>query len=227
MIERTTVVWPLDYAARHRNDHFIAEVLSDQLRKVAEGRPLPIYLEPSSRMPATQLSAFACEIAERVAAEINSLLTGRAIGSHRAGLRWTCILDPEERRDNDEPETGLIAHWRRPCELVAPDHLSKDLADHIRHLVKRTAAKFRGYPEARGVLLLDPYGAIRYTGDSWWARVFQNMPTPSEISEIWLATFDWVTDLDEGWIFERVHTFGGEGGGDQRTLSGALPSESQ
>lgn len=205
VIERKTVVWPLDYAARHRNDHFIAEGLSKGLREVAEGRPLSIHLAPAPRMPRTELSEFVREITGSVIANVNAVLAGRTISSCRDGRRWSCLLDPDEREACDEPETGLIVRWTQPDHLVSPDRLPEDLAAHIRELFEGTVEKFRSYPEARGILLLDPYGAIRYTSDWWWSRAFQTVPVPSEITEVWLAAYDWLTDHEQGWIFERVH----------------------
>jgi hypothetical protein len=205
VIERKTVVWSLGYAARHRNDHFIAEALSEQLRGVAEGRPLSIHLEPAPLMPQTELSAFVVEIVDSVTADVSAVLAGRTIGSTKVGRRWSCLLDPHEREACGEPDAGLIVRWTQPDELVSPDRLPADLGAHIRKLFESTVEKFRGYPQARGILLLDPYGAIRYTADWWWSRAFQAVPVPSEVAEVWLATYDWLTDFDQGWIFERVH----------------------
>lgn len=64
---------------------------------------------------------------------------------------------------------------------------------------------FWDYPNARRVLLLDVHGPIRHAGDWWWARAFKTVPVPKEIAEVWLATFDWVTDFEQGWIFEGLH----------------------
>jgi len=211
VIERKTVVWPLDYAARHCNDHFIAEALSEALREVAEGRALSIHLEPAPLMPRADLSAWAREIAGSVNAEIDAVFAGRNIGSRSAGRRWSCLLDPEERQACDEPQTGLIVRWTQPDGLLSPNCLPEDLADHIQKLLESTVEKFRSYPRARGILLLDPYGAIRYTGDWWWSRAFAAVPVPGEITEVWLATYDWLTDFDQGWIFERVHPIGAIG----------------
>jgi len=207
IIERKTVVWPLNYAARHRNDHFIAEALSEELREIAENRPLSIQLEPAPLMSRDDLSAFVREIADSINSALSTVLAGRTIGSGKMGRRWICLLDQEEREASDEPETGLIVRWSQRNELVCPDSLPDDLADHIRRLFDSTVEKFLGYPRARGVLLLDPYGSIRYTGDWWWSRAFKTVPVPREIAEVWLATYDWLTDLDQGWTFERVHPF--------------------
>lgn len=216
VIERKTVVWPSDYAARHRNDHFIAERLFEELGPLAEGHALSIHLHPAARMSRNELIAFAREISDTVRAASNSLFAGRTIGSSKADRRWICFLDPEERPD-DEPATGLIVSWTESAEMLSPDNLPTELAAQIRRLFQDTVEKFRNYPSARGMLLLDPYGAIRYTGSWWWARAFRTVPVPEGIAEVWLAAYDWVTNGEEGWTFERLHHLASyEGAAQQR-----------
>jgi hypothetical protein len=206
VIECKSVIWPSDYAARHRNDHIIAEALSKELGELADALPLSIDLELAPRILHDELLAFAREVSDAVRSSINSLLAGRAIGPRTGGRRWTCFLDPEDRDpDFDDPATGLIVRWTQPG-IVSPDNLPKRLAGEIQRLFHATVAKFRSYPKARGILLLDPYGSIRYTGEWWWARAFKTVPVPEEIAEVWLARFDWVTDFEEGWSFERLHS---------------------
>lgn len=206
VIERKTVAWPVDYAARHRNDHFIAETLSENLSELAECYPLSIDLENALRMSHAELSAFAREISNSVRSDINSVLTGGVTGSSKAGRSWRCFLDPEDRADSGAPSTGLIVRWTVADEWVSPDRLPQGLVNQIQRLFRTTVEKFRNYPRARGILLLDPHGAIRFTGDWWWARAFETVPVPPKIAEVWLATYDWVTDFEQGWIFERLHS---------------------
>jgi len=206
VIECKSVVWPRDYAARHRNDHIIADALTKELRKLADALPLSIDLELAPRMSRDELLAFAREVSDAVRSGINSVLAGRAIGSRKGGRPWTCFLDPEDRDpDFDDPATGLIVRWTQPG-IVSPENLPGKLACEIQRLFHATVAKFCSYPKARGILLLDPYGSIRYTGDWWWARALKTVPVPAEIAEVWLARFDWVTDFEEGWMFERLHS---------------------
>jgi len=205
VIERKTVVWPPDYVARHRNDHLIAEALSEALCDLAHEAPLSVHLNPAPRRPVSELVSFAREVAESIRSSIDAIRKGRTVGSNRPGRRWRCYLDPEDRAMSDEPLTGLMIRWTGPDEFLPPDHLPSRLIDEIRRVLRKTVEKFRGYHGARGILLLDPYGCIQYTDNRWWSRAFQLAPVPSAIAEVWLATYDWLTDLEEGWIFERVH----------------------
>lgn len=206
VIERKSVMWPLDYAARHRNDHHLAELLFDRLGEVAADRPISIDLEPASRMTRLELRAFADEIADAIDSVMNEILDGRTIGSLEPGRSWRCSLDPEERAFSDAPPRGLILRWSQPNDAISPDSLPTELACHIRGLFSATVEKFRGYPLARGILLLDPYGSLRHAGDWWWRRAFETVSVPNEIAQVWLATYDWLTETEQGWIFDRLHT---------------------
>jgi hypothetical protein len=205
VIERKTVVWPPDYAAHHRNDHFIAESLSEKLRDLAHGQPLTIRLDQAPRMRATELSSFANEVAASIRASMTSILEGHVIGSNLNGGKWSCYLDPEERAASDEPTTGLAIRWTYSDETPNAEQLPAKLVDKVRGVFASTVDKFRNYAHARGILLLDPHGTIRYTGEWWWSGVFAVAPVPSSIAEVWLAQYNWVADHEQGWIFERIH----------------------
>jgi hypothetical protein len=82
---------------------------------------------------------------------------------------------------------------------------SHELLGDVLRLFDSGALKFQGYLEARRILLVDQQGELRYMGDLWWARIFERLPPPFEISEIWLGTQDWITEWEQGWIFEKLY----------------------
>jgi hypothetical protein len=205
VIERKTVVWPQDYAVHHQNDHLIADSLSEKLRDLAHGQPLTVHLDQAPRMRRTELSSFAHEVAESIRASMTSILEGNVIGSNLDGGRWSCCLDPEQRAAADEPATGLIIRWTYPDETPNTEQLPAELVDKVRGVFASTVIKFRNYAHARGILLLDPHGSIRYTGEWWWSGVFAVAPVPSSIADVWLAQYNWVTEHEQGWIFERIY----------------------
>ena len=151
--------------------------------------------------------AFAKEIAEAVRGSIQHIRDGYRLGSDVSGRRWSCCLDGEERAVSEgEPSTGLGVRWCSPWSgLLLPDEVPALFREEVQRLLASTVEKFRGYPNARGILLLDPHGSIRYTGDRWLSRVLQVASVPCAIGEVWLAIHDWVPDQDQGWTFERLN----------------------
>ncbi len=204
VVERKTVVWPLDYAARHQNDHRIARVLLEELRDLADQQGMTIRLEPAHKMKRNEVSRFAHEIAASIRRSIQAIRNGQIVSSEKPGLRWSCYFDPY-RAVSDEPLTGLIIRWVLPATDVTPDELPSAFTKHVQKLFASAVKKFRGYSDARRVLLLDPHGDVRYTDGWWWRSVLKTVPVPAMIPEVWLARYDWITDYDQGWEFERIH----------------------
>lgn len=205
VLERKSLVWPLDYAARHRNYHTVAEALSEQFRDFARELPISIHISLADRIPRGELTVLPGRIAQAVIAAGDSLRLGQGTGAAEAHVKWWCHPDPDERIASQEPSTGLIVRWEEPDVIIPSYPLPSPLVGEIQRHMDAVAQKFSSYPSARGILLLDPHGAIRYTDKSWWSRAFQSTPVPPEIAEVWLSSMDWVTDTERGWSFERVH----------------------
>ena len=55
VVECKNIVWPLDWAARHANDHLVASVLQGRLAKAANDRPMTLELKPAGRMTRPEL----------------------------------------------------------------------------------------------------------------------------------------------------------------------------
>ena len=205
VIERKTVVWPSDYAARHRNDHLVADILSEMLHDLAQGEPLTIHLDQLPRMRVSDLSSYANEIAEAIRTSMPSILAGRIIGSDRIVGSWRCNLDLEERMESDEPTTGLILRWPYRMDVPSIDQLPTGLVKAVRSVFDTTVIKFGKYAHARGILLLDPHGSLQHGDELWWSNMFKIAPVPLSIAEVWLGSYIWVSDSEEDWFFRRIH----------------------
>lgn len=208
VIERKNVVWPTEYAALHRNDHILAQAITEFLGEIAAAYTLTIELDSSPRASRQEIWRLGSAIANQVKSELGQVLKGRRVVARVGEFRWRCALDSEDRLDFDEPETGLVLRWSFPDEHVYPERLPEALANAIRLALESTVAKFRGYPEARGILLVDQFGALRYSSEEWWRKVFESIPVPAAVAEVWLAMYDSITDYEEDWIFERLHPVG-------------------
>lgn len=212
VIERKNVIWPPDYAACHKNDHVLAEALAKHLSDITAVYPISIHLGPSPRAPRHELVSLAQAISTQIRSELEILRLGKSVRSRTGGLSWRCTLDPEDRVDFGPPETGLLVQWSGEDSFMLPSRLPRDLAASIQSMFDATVDKFRSYPHARGILLVDQFGELRYSGEWWWSEVFESIPVPAGISEVWLALYDWLSDDEEGWMFERLHSVSlGEG----------------
>jgi len=206
VIERKTLVWPIDYVIRHKNDHFVATLLIEGLQDLTSGAPYGIELEIGLVGRRTGLGAFAHQIITTVRERFSEAKRGRMIGSTTLGRRWRYFReDPSCRRENGEPETGLVIRWPLDHTLNMTSDPPHELLGDVSRLFDSCVLKFQGYLDARRTLLVDQQGELRYMGDLWWARIFESLPPPFEISEIWLGTQDWITEWEQGWIFEKLY----------------------
>lgn len=204
VIERKSVVWPPDYAAQHRNDHTISDAVAHKLANVVQVDLLSIQLEPAPKMPRHELLAFAHAIADLVEKNMVAILSGWIIGSRAPGRAWSCYYDRAERFADGEPLTGIKFQWSQPAEPVHNDEMPQGLIDVLREIFQSSVRKFSGYSEARRILLLEPFGTIQYMDHSWWSQALKIVPIPDEVSEVWLASYDWITDHDQAWNFAQL-----------------------
>lgn len=128
------------------------------------------------------------------------------IGSRQPGRRWTLLREhPRDRVADGEPETGLIIRWypEQTLDLVQepPGELLSELDRHL----ASCGSKSCDYVLDRCVLVLDPHGEIRHLPDIWWHQVFRLRAASRGISEIWTGVYDWVTDRDQAWLFEKIY----------------------
>lgn len=206
VIERKSIVWPSDYAAKHQNDHLLASELTRSLREFAPGSPISICLGSGPRAPKNVLVQVAQKISESVRLSETRILGGAVVGGVEVGLKWTCKLDQDEREDFGEPRSGLVIRWTdEETECLSPHSLPRELKDKISQTLSSTATKFRTYSTAKRMLILDPFGELRHTGEEWWAPVLTSVGVPQSIDEIWLGLYDWITDVDHDWIFEKLY----------------------
>jgi hypothetical protein len=42
-------------------------------------------------------------------------------------------------------------------------------------------------------------------GEFWWGQVFKKLSPPPDISEIWMGIYDWVSDFEQDWIYEKLY----------------------
>jgi hypothetical protein len=206
VIERKNIVWPPDYARRHKQDHILAERLIGGLKNLTANGPYAIELEQSDFNSPEELAEFADVIIQGVHELFTAVERGEAIGS-LVGPPWRFFREhPGERAfDWDAPDSGLRITWNLPDSLMSSAQISPDLINTVSRLFSSCVDKFHGYLEARRILMIEPHGEIRYNPDSWWADLFAVVKPAADISEIWSGSYDWLDDTQRGWMFDKLY----------------------
>jgi hypothetical protein len=206
VIERKTLVWPIDYAERHQADHFLADHIMDELRELTADAPYGLTLQSGISIDRKKLREVAQAIVTQITAHIATLRPGDILRSAHPDLPWEFYLDVSGERSDFAPQKGLIIRWPQSTGLLHnPDRLPTRLESEIIKCFQSCTRKFSEYTNDRRVLLLDPYDDMKYLGLWWWEGVLTRIFPPQEISEIWLAIYGWLTDWEEGWIFQKLY----------------------
>lgn len=208
-IERKTLLWPLSYAEAHQADHFLMDLILDALKSITNDAPYELELYSGISLDRSRLKEFAWQISEQVKAHLDRLTPGCGVEFGKSLWWYRFTHQKSEDRDYTEPSRGLKISLVTPSsgEIVDPSQLMTALCEGLQKCFWACERKFQEYADDRKILLIDPHGELRHLDVEWWGKVLCEIPRPFPLSEIWLGMFDMVSDIDEGWIFEKVYPF--------------------
>lgn len=206
VIERKNLVWPPEYAVGHKNDHFLVDLVSDELKDLVNDDAYELQLDFTISGTTAELEEYADVIAQTVISRFPEIRGGLRVGSTQEGRRWAFWRgDRANRAFHRNPETGLGVHWDvRSSE----DHDRKPPEGFVKEVARLFGAcvpKFEPYMDARRILVIEQHGDMRYMGAWWWKRVLDVVMPPPEIQELWDGMFDWLDDYQQGWTFEKLY----------------------
>jgi len=209
VIERKSIAWPTEYAYRHSNDHVVIEIVSHEL----EGLPmeclyelrLPMLLQGSRK----EVTDFASGVGKAIRARWDEITSGTCFKGRSGACWWRFGKVPEWEREDEEPTSGLKVAWigrgLAVTDSVDPVKPPEELIKARHKIYGSCTDKFTAYSAARRVLVLDPFGALRMENLEFWRNLWTHFPPLACIGEIWSGIFDWVTDTEQDWIFERLY----------------------
>lgn len=211
VIERKTVAWPEGCVEYHKNDHLISEIVSDGLNQTLSDDYYRLDLVPFFNGKRQYLEKFTKDIVANVLFNIEGLRTGKTITDPQQASpesarrrRWQIRkLASWEIEPNDQ--VGVQIFWdARPSRELIPSSLPAKLLHAIERLFLSCERKFNGYQEAVKILIFEPHGDLRYQRKNWWEEVWKAISPPDSIDEIWMGIMDYLDEVEEGWIFEKL-----------------------
>ncbi|MBI3776077.1 MAG: hypothetical protein HY273_11085 [Gammaproteobacteria bacterium] len=204
VLERKTIVWPLDHVELHRREHELADALSNSLRDLAQALPMTIQFAPTFTLARIDHGEFVLETTQSIHAAIEAMEICGPRAFIASGDGWICYLNADEREASGDPPTGLGIVWTVSDELIYSEYMPPGLVFEVQRHFGTTVRKFQTYMDSRRILLVDPHGSIRHFPKTWLLDLFNQAGIQSQISEIWSASYDWVSDIQQGWMFERI-----------------------
>jgi hypothetical protein len=210
VVERKCILWPIDYAQKHKNDHLVATIFSQLLEGPLDDGlyelSLPVLIGGTQR----ELTSLVLNAAQQILSKLPKVKAGESL-RHRVNEQWQWKIrkvSPWDIEDG-EPSKGLKVSFITPhsiwFESIDATNLPAELLTALQRIYSSCVKKFAGYTDSRRVLVLDAHAALRYQSTDWWGRLFSIYRPPIEIGEIWLGICQWVDEGVEGWIFERLY----------------------
>lgn len=205
VIERKSIIWPLDYVERHKAEHIFWKSILANLKQDTRDAPYLLHIdETPPTVNHRELKKIAGDLAQRIKLSIHSLDAG-------SGIQFTGIVnglfskEHPDSRDWDEPETGLKIESDEPVveglknPTCTPNEFSDTIAKHFKSCVK----KFSTYTSAKRILLFDCVSNQIYSDcdQSWWREFLDIHPAPDAIDEIWSSH----NYYENNWAFEKLH----------------------
>lgn len=212
VIERKSLMWPLDYAQKHQADHYFIDLILERIGNVTKDLPYSISFPSGISIDRRELESYADKMAGEIRPLIGHLSCGQGVKSNIGKHIYKFWLQHPWERDECDPVSGLGVEMLEGTTTGAldPANLPPELVEHIQKCFTSCASKFREYNSSRKVLLVDLYGELRYLDEGWWHDVFANLQVPCEISEIWSGLHDFISESERGWIFENLYSASGQ-----------------
>lgn len=203
VVERKSVVWPLNYAELHNADHYLANVLAETLRPIVGDAPAMVEVRSGISVDRPSLVQFGEALAAEVQRHIEELKKGLELTFGPCRFRF----QSDSERDEWEPSKGLGITFlpRHYNDLDDPSVLPARLIEYLRKMTLSAKRKFADYGDCRQVLLIECFGEIQWKLDHWWSIVLRSMATELGGIEVWLGLEDSFEDGSNGFFFWKVY----------------------
>ncbi len=211
VIERKTIVWPPQYAQKHRVFHHVMDHVCDALGDFCRTRPITLVLPRLGLLSKREIA----QLSHGMAAKIRSLEAvideGGVCRFDTPAGRCSVALGIEMDLYGTQADYGIQFEMsaRQQEERPSAHSLPKAMRDKLREYYLACENKFADYSDDRRVLLLTPCGEDWLFNAEWWRAVLRMNSPQDLVDEVWL-TFEEVTDWGERfWNFYLLHSRSG------------------
>jgi hypothetical protein len=208
VVERKSLVWPLDYAEMHKAEHVFMTMLSEEVASATRHSPYVFALSRTPTNDQRRLSENARAISREIRRALPTLNPGEGISGTEQGLRWSFWREHPSDRDDFEPSTGLSIRTGVPDELSPLDPIPPELEQEVERHLKSCGRKFADYGHARQVVLVEHFGGAMLLGAVLWSRIAGTTKSNIGRPEIWRAWPEPLPDGSNGWIYDLLYDHG-------------------
>jgi hypothetical protein len=204
VIERKSIVWPENYAAKHKAEHRFFQLLIDKLSPLLDANaPYELRLSPLNSTSDKILAQQSDEIKNFVDQRVTKLNAGETLTSQQP-LAFSIRKQKSSERDSDDPESGIcISMHEAEIKLTDGDgQIESKFIDLLSRLLASAPEKFSNYKQSRRMVLLQPISVGLFESIcSHECRLLGEISIPRCIQEIWLA-FEYAP---AHWEYTQIH----------------------
>jgi len=216
VIERKSIVWPLDYLKNHQAEHLFSDATMAQLSPHFSESLHVLRVRASSLhgRNKAQIQAIVRDICEQIATR-----KGRSQDLALEGNRpipWSFSKPDESEIDADTPDQGIGVFINENSSLPTTfdnvesllSHKQGALEEILRELEKqflRVSKKFSGYENCSRLLLVYFYcDTDAMILDQDFLGLIRSAKVPPTIDQVWVAEPIWVSETEWEEDFTRV-----------------------
>jgi hypothetical protein len=204
VIERKSIVWPINYAAKHHAEHRFFEMLNKKLSPLLDAKkPYEFRLSPLSAVSDRLLENHVEVIASLVKTNLNKLNSGGTVTS-QLPIAFDIREQTPGERDGDDPQSGIcISMQEVDVKLADGDgKIYKEFRELLSRLLASASEKFANCEQSRRIVLLQPISVGLFESiRSHECRPLGKISIPGCIQEIWLA-FEYAP---AHWEYTQIH----------------------
>lgn len=200
VVEKKSVMWPLDYAKGHAADHYLADKVQEKLGPILGTKPAMLTVPSGACLNRKDIDQFATELSYSVKHHFEALEGEKELNRRDGRIPFVFRFQHPRERDYDDPPEGLGISFtiKRTYALFDSSNIPTSLIEHIQKHVRSAVKKFATYSEDRRILLLQTFAEIQWRDDDWWSAAIQAAGV-IEAMEIWVQDED---DLGEGPVYQ-------------------------
>lgn len=201
VIERKSVVWPPDYAKKHKKDHAFMSVLSEQLNPFFQDASYALEVDGSEVDTGndSQVTAAAKQIATSILSARGSGNVDRLRGN--VPIRW--IFGPSDEWEFRRGVTIIVRSHRSLFDLGHSEQAIQGARAELAKQLAKTTPKFAEYGSCMRTVVVQFYGED--FSKEQVEEMVSRLAVPSGIDQLWMAYSDPVSDDEYEIKYHRVY----------------------
>jgi hypothetical protein len=204
VVERKNLIWPPKYAQIHDSLHMVTSIIGATITPHLEAtKPYEFTMPDSIRGPLTDLRRHAEQVGETIIRNLDDVHAGKTVRSRTASREWSFRMEGIHERDWDEPNDGIRYVFNGSISPLDWGDIPEGLASEFTRLLESVKRKFTTHVSAKRVLVIDFHGDLHHPG-LFIEQLFALVTIPSNVDEIWMSTYTFVTELHYGWIHRQL-----------------------